>query len=185
MTSEEDDYCAKNVSIQETKYIEEVGEFISRPTPTNHNHQTGTLYTNTITGVDEKKKKSTEEFIRNTNFCRDLLNAVLDKFEENQDHDLSTSRLYEKHYLVLSWKVKNETIIPVYWELQRMFFQPVLVEKNPRYVNDFNAIQRVWNVFSYECWIHLTRYPIFSIISRIKCSDGFPRIMINVNFWVK
>ena len=165
LTSEEDDCCVQNVSIWGAKYIEKVEEFNSRPTKPKYNHQIGTLQKTVITRVDNKKKNSTETFIRDDNICRGLSNSLL----------------YEKHYLVLSWKLKNETIIPVYWELQRMCLSPVLVDdKNPGYFNDLNVIQRARKQVSYKCCIHLTRPPITNILPRIKCSDIIPRSMMNV-----
>ena len=41
LTSEEDDCCVKNLSIQEAKYIEKVEEFNSSPMPPKYNHKTG------------------------------------------------------------------------------------------------------------------------------------------------
>ena len=61
LTSEEDDCCVTNVSILEAKDIEEVEGFNARPVPPKYNHQTDKSYTTTITGVDKKKKTSTED----------------------------------------------------------------------------------------------------------------------------
>ena len=118
-----------------------------------------------ITGVEKKNKNSTDKCIRDDNIWRGLSNSLL----------------YEKHYLVLSWKLKNETIIPVYWGLHRMCLSPVLVnDKNPGYFNHLNVMQRARKEVSYKCWIHLTRHPITNILPRIKCSDRIPRSMMNV-----
>ena len=87
LTSEEDDCCVKDVSILEAEYIEKVKEFNSRPTPPKYNYKTGKLYTTVIKGVEEKRIKSTGEFIRDANMYRGLVNAVLDPSEENQGHD--------------------------------------------------------------------------------------------------
>ena len=85
--------------------------------------------------------------------------------------------------MVLSWKVKNETIIPVYRELKKLCF--VLVDKSHGYCNDLNVLQRARKYFPKVSWIQLTRHPITNILLQIECSDRCPRSMMNVNFWVK
>ena len=56
LTSEEDDCCVTNLSIQEAKDIEKVEGFNACPAPPKYNHQIEKWYTTTITRVDKKKK---------------------------------------------------------------------------------------------------------------------------------
>ena len=175
LTSEEDDCCVTNVSIQEAKDIKEVEEFNAHPAPQKYNHQTEKLYTTKITGVDKKKKMSTQDFIRDSNICRGLVNAILDPF-------VGASLLYNS--LRVSQEVKNETTTSVR-EIQIMCFPQSLVEESYKCCNDLNVLKRVRRYFPKAYWIHLTRHPITNILSQIECSDEIPRSMLNINVLVR